>query len=231
MAVAFAEAGADIAVNWLDSEEAAAKVAAQVQSKGRRAILVQGDVGRVEDAKRIVTETAAGLGRIDVLINNAGVFPRVPMLEMTEADWDHVHSINLRGGFFCAQTAIKAMIAGGHGGSILNLSSLAIRGSSPHGVHYSASKSGVVGMTRALALDAAKYDVRVNAVAPGLTDTAQPRYGASEEELAETASQIPLGRMVRADEIADLGVFLCSDKAAMITGQTYHVNGGTYAPG
>ena len=116
-------------------------------------------------------------------------------------------------------------------GKIVNLSSQAIRGYAPNSAHYTASKMGVIGLTRAIALDVAKYGIRVNCVAPGLTDTAQPRYGNTEEELVELVKAVPLGRLIQPEEVADLVLFLCSDATKMITGQTYHVNGGTYLPG
>ena len=98
------------------------------------------------------------------------------------------------------------------------------------GTHYCSSKSGIVGLTRSAALELADKNIRVNAVAPGLTDTAQPRYGMTEKQISERAESSPLGRIVRPEEIADMALFLCSDQAAMVTGQVYHVNGGTYLP-
>jgi 3-oxoacyl-[acyl-carrier protein] reductase len=122
------------------------------------------------------------------------------------------------------------MIARGVPGAVINLASQAIRGSSPRGVHYAASKGGVVSMTRAMALELAPHGIRVNAIAPGLTDTAQPRYGSSEAELAEMAKAIPVGRMALPADIAGMAAFLVSDLASFMTGQTVHVNGGTYMP-
>jgi NAD(P)-dependent dehydrogenase (short-subunit alcohol dehydrogenase family) len=229
-ALAFAAAGADVAINWLDDGTAAETVAQAVRAHGRRALTLQGDVGVVADCAALVARTVEGLGRIDVLINNAGVFPRVPALEMRESDWDHVHAINLKGTFFCAQAAAKAMIAAGRPGAIISMASQAISGSSPRGVHYSASKGGIVSMTRALGLELAPHGIRVNAVAPGTTDTAQPRYGATEAELMTRARTLPLGRLAEPAEIAAVAVFLASDAASYMIGQTVHVNGGTLAP-
>ena len=118
------------------------------------------------------------------------------------------------------------MIDAGNGGSIVNLASVAAFRCSPNGAHYVASKAGVIGLTRATALELAPH--RVNAIAPGLTDTAQPRYGMSEEELAAAGGDIPLGRIASADDIAALAVFLLSGESAHITGQTMHVNGGEF---
>ena len=135
--------------------------------------------------------------------------------------------MNLKGTFRCTQVAAKAMIDGGDGGSIINLSSVAAFVCSPNGVHYSASKAGVIGLTRATALDLAPHRIRVNAIAPGTVDTAQPRYGMSEEELAAVGPTLPLGRIATPDDIASLAVFLLSGESSQITGQTLHVNGGT----
>ena len=226
-ALAFAVAGHDVAINWLDERSAAEAIASRVRAEGQRALTLRADVADVAQIAAMVDTTVRELGRLDVLVNNAGVFPRVTFLEMTEAEWNLVIDINLKGSAFAAQAAARAMLAAGRGGSIINLSSRSLAGA-VLGVHYSASKAGVVGMTRAMALALAPHGVRVNAIAPGLTDTAQPRYGNTEDELAEMAKLVPLGRMARPEEIAALSVFLASDVAAYVTGQVYHINGGAY---
>ena len=228
MALEFAAVGADVAINWLDDEGAAQRVAEEVHARGRRAILINADLGQIEQVRAMVAATEERLGPIDVLINNAGIFPRVPFLEMTERDWDHVLDVNLKGSCFCAQYVAKAMVSATRQGSIINITSGAAFRSSPRGVHYVASKGGVLSLTRAMALELAPYRIRVNAIAPGLTDTAQPRYGSSEAELAEMARTIPFGRMAQPEEIARAAVFLASENAGFVTGQTLHVNGGSY---
>jgi len=229
IALAFAREGADVAVNYLDDRAAAEQVIQEVRAAGGRAALVQADVARPAAAQALVARVRDELGGLDVLVNNAGVYPRVSFLEMRETDWDLVLDVNLKGGFFCAQAAARAMIAGGRRGAIIHMASQAIRGA-VRGVHYSASKGGVVAMTRAMALELAEHGIRVNAIAPGLTDTAQPRYGHGEEELAAMARAVPLGRMAQPDDIASVAVFLASDEARYVTGQTMHVNGGSYMP-
>lgn len=224
---AFAAAGYDVAVNWLDDRAAAEAVAADIAALGRRAVLVQGDVGTAAASAAVVEQAVAGLGRLGVLVNNAGIYPRIAFLDMTEAEWDRVLDVNLKGSAFCAQAAARHMVAAGIKGVILNLSSGAIRGA-PLGEHYSATKNGVVGITRSMALALAPHGIRVNAIAPGLTDTAQPRYGNTDEELAEMAKALPLGRMGRPEEIAAMMTYLASDAASWITGQVYHINGGAY---
>jgi 3-oxoacyl-[acyl-carrier protein] reductase len=204
------------------------QVAEQVRTAGRRVLLLQGDVARIDAGPAMVAAVQRDLGPLDVLVNNAAVFPRVPFLEMREEDWDYVLDINLKGAFFCAQAAARAMVDAGRHGSIINLTSGAAYRGSPRGVHYCASKGGVLSMTRQMALELAPHRIRVNAIAPGLTDTAQPRYGSSEEELAEAGRAIPLGRLAQPEDIAAGAVFLASEAAGFITGQCLHVNGGGY---
>ena len=227
IAVAMAREGADVGINFLDDAAAAGRVADEVRGLGRKATPVRGDVARRADVDAFVAAATAALGPPDILVNNAGVFPRSEFLALQESEWDLVLAVNLKGGFLCAQAAARAMIAAGRPGAIINISSSAIRGDA-RGVHYSASKAGVLGMTRAMALALAPHRIRVNAIAPGLTDTAQPRYGNTEEQLAARARDIPLGRMAQPDEIARIAVFLASDDAVMMTGELMHVNGGVY---
>jgi len=142
-----------------------------------------------------------------------------------------VLDINLKAGCFATIAVAKALIEAGRSGAVVNLASSAVRGA-VRGVHYSASKGGVVSMTRALALELAPHHIRVNAIAPGLTDTAQPRYGNTDSELIEMArATIPLGgTLLKPDQIARTAVFLSSDEASAVTGQVLHVNGGSYMP-
>jgi NAD(P)-dependent dehydrogenase (short-subunit alcohol dehydrogenase family) len=228
IAIALAREGADVAINYLDGRDEAEAVAAAVRASGQRAVLVAGDVSGAGVPAKLVDATIAAFGKIDILVNNAGVFPRVPFLEMKEDDWDFVHSINLKASCFCAQSAARAMVAAGTRGSIISLASSSIYGASPRGVHYAASKGGIVSLTRAMATELAPFHIRVNAIAPGLTDTAQPRYGATEAELAERAAAMPLGRMGQPEDIANVAVFLASEKSAFMTGQVVHANGGLF---
>ncbi len=230
IARALAAEGADVAVTWLDDQASAEEVARAVGRAGRRAHLIKADVARLGDIEAMTAETVRVLGVPDILVNNAGVYPRVKFLEMRESDWDYVLDINLKAGCFATIAFAKALIAAGRpGGSAINLSSQAMRGA-VLGVHYSASKGGVVSMTRAMALELAPYNIRVNAIAPGTTDTAQPRYGNTDAELIEIArATIPLGgKLLTPEQVASTAVFLASDESNAMTGQVLHVNGGSY---
>ncbi len=227
MALAAAEAGAAVVVNYLDDEEAARAVAASAQAAGAQAVAVQADVTDPGAVERLMA-AADGLGGVDILVNNAAVFPRTAFLDMTEADWDGVLSVNLKGSFLCSSAAARRMAAARREGAIINIASGAAFRSSPRGAHYVASKAGLVGLTRAIALELAPCGIRVNAIAPGLADTAQPRYGMTEEEIAEAADLIPLKGLTLPEDVAQLAVFLASSAARRITGQTIHINGGNY---
>jgi 3-oxoacyl-[acyl-carrier protein] reductase len=226
-ALALAAAGADVAVNWLDDRPAAESAAAEISRLGRKAVLVQGSVASSPEAARIVAEADLALGGIDILVNNAGVFPRSSFLDLAEAEWDLVHTVNLKGSFLVAQALARRMVASGRKGAIVNLSSSSVRG---HvlGVHYAASKAGIIGLTRSMALALAPHGIRVNAIAPGLTDTAQPRCQFSETEMAEQSQLVPLGAMAQPTDIADIIVFLASERSRFITGEIVHANGGLY---
>ena len=182
---------------------------------------------QLTEALRIVTEAHTGLGGIDILVNNAGVFPRSKFLELAEAEWDHVLGVNLKGSFLTAQAVARLMVAEKRRGAIVNISSSSVRGP-VLGVHYAASKTGIIGITRSMALALAPHGIRVNAVAPGITDTAQPRYQFSESEMVQQSSLVPLGAMAKPEDIADVIVFLASDQSRFITGELIHANGGLY---
>jgi 3-oxoacyl-[acyl-carrier protein] reductase len=227
IALAFGREGTHVVVNYLDDKATAEATVAQIESSGSRAVALSGSVARAEDIRQMV-EAGKALGGISILVNNAGIFPRVPFLDLTEADWDEVLDVNLKGSFMCTQMVARQMVADGRAGSVINLTSGAAFRSSPRGVHYVSSKAGLVGLTRATALELAPHQIRVNAIAPGLTDTAQPRYGMSEAEIQTAAGDVPLGRIASPDDIAEVAVFLASDAAGHVTGQTLHVNGGQY---
>ena len=175
-------------------------------------------------------ELAVGIGGIDILINNAGIFPRSPALEIEEDEWDHVLAVNLKGTFLCARSAAREMRRQGRGGRIVNVTSGAAFVPTPQSAHYAASKAGIVALTRVLALELAPDRITVNSVAPGLTDTAQPRSFYSDADLEAFGARIPAGRIASPEEIVPAALFLCGEGAGYLTGQTIHVNGGLFMP-
>jgi len=228
VAIRFAEAGADVALNFLDDEAGAKSAAAEITALGRRAATLAADIAKPAQARRLVAEAERALGPIDVLVNNAAIFPRAPFLELSEETWDAVLDTNLKATFVCAQEAARRMVAAKRPGVIINLSSGAPYRGSMRATAYMASKLGIVGLTRGMARELAPHGIRVNVVAPGITNTAMPRLGNTEESLAALGRANPSGRLAEPDDIADVVVFLATDAARYVVGQLIHVNGGDY---
>src|SRR5215468_614430 len=228
IALRFAQAGADVALNFLDDAASTEAAATDIRGLGRRAATIAADLARPEEARRLVAEAERVLGPIDVLVNNAGIFPRAPFLELTEDMWDAVLDTNLKATFVCSQEAARRMVAQGRHGAIINISSGAPFRGSMRATAYMASKLGIVGLTRGMSRELAPHGIRVNAVAPGITNTAMPRLGNTEEALATLGRANPSGRLAEPDDIADVIVFLATDAARYVVGQLIHVNGGDY---
>jgi len=228
IAVRFAQAGADVALNYLDDKAGAASGAAEITALGRPATTLHADIAKPEEARRLVGDAERALGPIDVLVNNAGIFPRTPFLELTEATWDAVLDTNLKSTFVCSQEAARRMVAARRPGTIINLSSGAPYRGGTRATAYMASKLGIVGLTRGMARELAPHGIRVNVVAPGVTNTAMPRLGNTEEALAAIGRANPTGRLAEPADIADVVVFLATDEARYVVGQLIHVNGGDY---
>jgi NAD(P)-dependent dehydrogenase (short-subunit alcohol dehydrogenase family) len=228
IAVRFAQAGADVALNYLDDKAAAESAAAEIVALGRRAATLAADVANPAEARSLVSAAERALGPIDVLVNNAAIFPRAPFLELTEDAWDTVLDTNLKSTFVCSQEAARRMVAAGRPGAIINISSGAPYRGSMRATAYMASKLGIVGLTRGMARELALHRIRVNAVAPGVTNTAMPRLGNTEEALTALGRANPTGRLAEPKDIADVVVFLATDEARYVVGQLVHVNGGDY---
>ena len=215
---ALADAGANVAINYLNRGEQAESVAASVRAKGRKALTVAADVSSGPTVQRMMDLVAGGLGPIDVLVNNAGMALIRGIDDLTEADFDQTIAVNLKSVFLCTQAALPHMRRQGWG-RIVNISSGAARGAGGVGLHYNASKAGMEGMTRGYAARLVKEGITVNAVAPSLIDTDMVRAG-----VAASAARIPLGRFGTPAEVAAVVLMLVGN--GYMTGQTVALSGG-----
>ena len=226
IATGLAVSGAQVVCGDVDP---AAETVAEIERAGGQALAVELDISQPESVDEAVSRCEK-LGGLDILVNNAGIFPRSLVLDMDLAMWDEVIGVNLRGTFVCCQRAARLMTVQGRGGRILNVTSGAAFVPTSHSAHYAASKAGIVALTRVLALELAPQAITANALAPGLTDTAQPRSFYSEDQLRVLATRIPAGRLGDAEDMVGASLLVCSDAGSYITGQTLHVNGGLYMP-
>jgi NAD(P)-dependent dehydrogenase (short-subunit alcohol dehydrogenase family) len=226
MGLALAEAGADIALaaRTRDELERAAEL---VAAKGRRTLVVPTNVGRVEEVRAMVQQTAEHFGRLDILINGAGVNFRRPLDTFTEEDWDQLMSINLKGAFFAAQEAARVMRQHGQGGRIINIGSIAFEMVVPNVALYAISKGGMRGMNMALAVEFARDGITVNAISPGRFWTQMTDGVFSKPDLYDSAvSVIPMDRPGIPADLAGATVMLASEAGAYITGQSIYIDGG-----
>jgi 3-oxoacyl-[acyl-carrier protein] reductase len=221
IAVALAQDGCNVVVADLNKTDAEA-VAKELQSIGVESIGVECDVSNAAAVEALFKQTINKFGKLDVLVNNAGIYPFVPFAKMTEKDWDKVIAVNLKSVFLCSHEAAKVLSLGGR---IVSVSSVASIIGFEGLAHYCASKGGINGFTRALALELAPKKITVNAVAPGAINT-PGASGGSIEETKQTVALIPLSRMGEPSDIANAVSFLVSDKANYITGQVIVVDGG-----
>jgi glucose 1-dehydrogenase len=234
IAVRFAEYGANVAINYLrrpeeaeDTEEKVHACAASVRQHGVRDVLVQGDVSKEDDVVHMFEDTVDQLGGLDVLVNNAGIQISKPSHELSAEDFDKVIAVNLRGAFLCAREAIKRYLETSTPGVVVNISSVHQLIPKPNYLGYSASKGGMMNLTRTLALEYAGEGIRVNGIGPGATITPINRAWVDDPVKAEmVTAHIPMRRAGTADEMAGITCFLASDDAAYITGQTLFVDGG-----
>ncbi len=225
VALKFAAEGADVAVADL-TLEAAEDVAAEIRAMGVKSLALKVDVSSPEDALKMVTDTVEGLGKIDILVNNAGITKDKLMLRMEESDWDCVMSVNLKGAFNCTKAAARVMAKARYG-RVINIASIVGLTGNAGQANYSASKAGLIGLTKTTAREFASRSITCNAVAPGFIDTAMTQAMPEKSRQALTA-QIPLARLGSSDDVAEGVIFLASDKASYITGHVLSINGGMY---
>jgi len=224
IALGMAQEGANVVVNYLHSEEKANEVARGISQYGREALVVKADVSSPSEVERMRKLTLEKFAGVDILVNNAGTHHHLKSWEMDLAEWKRVLSVNLDGVFLCTK-AFNPEMRAKKWGRIINISSIVGFTGTDHEAHYAASKAALIGLTKSLALELAQYGVTVNAVAPGWIET-DMTSGMTAEDRKKGLELIPLRRIGRPEDIAYTTVFLASDLASFITGQTIHVNGG-----
>lgn len=222
--LALAEKGMDIAVNYAGSAAAAEETAAACRALGVRAVTLQADVRRPENCQKLVEDTVAALGRIDVLVNNAGITADTLMLRMTEADFDNVLATNLKGAFFCTKAASRTMMRQRYG-RIVSISSVVGLHGNAGQTNYAAAKAGLIGLTKSVAKEYAARQITANVVAPGFIDT-DMTAAMPESARAAAAASIPAGKVGDAKDVAAAVAFLAGEQAGYITGQVLCVDGG-----
>jgi NAD(P)-dependent dehydrogenase (short-subunit alcohol dehydrogenase family) len=221
-----ADAGSDVVVTSRTLADLE-KVVKDIEATGHKALAIPGDVSRAADVKRVVEAARNHFGKIDILVNNAAIFPSCRFLEITEQQWQQVQDVNVKGMFLYSQAVVREMVKKGNGGKIVNIAS--IEGEFPltsGRVHYNASKGAVINFTRGLAKELAENKINVNAIAPGITETPGMEMAMGGFKSDAITDRIPLGRLGMPDDIAKAVLFLASDAAVYITGTILFVDGG-----
>lgn len=224
IALLLAAEGAKIAVNYSGSKEKADEVVAAIQNMGGEAFAIQADVSDVDSVKNMVEKTIETFGAIDILVNNAGITKDNLLMRMKEDEWDDVININLKGVFLCTKGVTRQMMRQ-RAGKIVNVSSIVGVSGNPGQANYVAAKAGVIGLTKTVAKELATRNINVNAVAPGFITT-DMTDAMNEDVKAAMLANIPLGKLGSPENVAKTVLFLLSEDAAYITGQTIHVDGG-----
>ena len=227
IALKFAEEGSDIVVTYHTREDKAREVAQKIIDKGRDVIVVQMDVSQRRDVREMVKKTIERFGKIDVLVNNAGILQQKPFEYITDKDWDRVFEVNLKGTFICTQEVLFYMKKQ-KSGKIINIASVGGQSGGERAVHYSAAKAGIICFTKSLARIASPFNINVNVISPGLILTEMSREELSNPSSKGKINSILLRRIGSVEDVASAAVFLASSDSDYITGQVINVNGGLY---
>jgi NAD(P)-dependent dehydrogenase (short-subunit alcohol dehydrogenase family) len=231
IALALAEAGADLALHWFRDQRRSEELAGQLRRLGRQAVLLSADLGNAAAARQVVRDARAALGGLGIVVCNAGMIQRKPLLDITDDDWDRVHAVNLHGTFAVAQEAAKGMAEAGAGGRIVMISSVNQAHANPDIAHYVASKGGVMMLARAMALELAAHGITVNLVAPGTIETDMNRQMLADPRFrARKLAGVPLRRAGTPEDVAAAVLYLVSREASYVTGATITVDGGLTIP-
>ncbi|WP_321994248.1 3-oxoacyl-[acyl-carrier-protein] reductase [Clostridium butyricum] len=224
IALKLASLGANLVLNYRSSEQEALEVEKQVKDMGVDAISIKGDISKLEDVETLVSTTKEKFGAIDIMVNNAGITKDTLILRMKEEDFDTVIDVNLKGVFNCLKTITPVMVRQKYG-KIINLSSVVGISGNAGQVNYSASKAGVIGMTKSLAKEVGSRGINVNAVAPGFIETDMTDV-LGDKYKDEIKKNIPLKKLGKPEDVANVVAFLASENSDYITGQVIHVDGG-----
>lgn len=226
IALALAENGAAVAVNYSSSEASALEVAEIIRKNGGRAEIFKARVNVESEVEEMFTAVEKSLGAVDILVNNAGITKDNLLMRMKTEEWDSVIDVNLKGAFLCTRRAVKGMMKNRYG-KIINISSVVGFAGNAGQFNYSATKAGIIGMTKSAALECASRGIRVNAVAPGFIET-DMTASLSDDVKAAYMEKIPLKSLGKPEDIANAVVYLASPLSDYMTGQTLHLNGGMY---
>lgn len=227
ISIAMAKAGAAVAFTYNQNKTAALQVLEAITSSGGKALPVRMDVCDRATVRDAIAAAEGKLGGLDVLVNNAGINKPTDFDQITDADWDEILAVNLRGPFICAQEAFPALRRRG-GGTIINIGSVSGQFGGPRTAHYAASKAGLISLGQVIARFGAKQKIRCNTLAAGLIESEMAAAGMQSPTVSKVADGILLGRLGTPEELAQVVVFLASDASSYITGQTINVNGGLY---
>lgn len=227
ISLAFAREGASVVVDYHGDRAPADALVAEIEKAGGKAVVCGADVSKEEDAQALIQKAVEAFGRVDVMVNNAGVEQKHPFLETPFEVFQKTVAVNLGGTWLCSQAAARQMVAQGGGGRIINISSVHEELAMPTNAAYCATKGGIRMLTRTIAVGLAQHGITVNDVCPGAVDTPMDApLKANPKEMKELLDEIPLGRMAKPDEIAELCVYLASDAAAYVTGASFFIDGG-----